>query len=42
MWGKIPNLVTLHSVRWEENGTITNNRSQTPPEGIENPANIAL
>ena len=30
---KIPNLVTLHKVKWEENGTITNNRSKTPHEG---------
>ena len=34
--GKIPTLVSLLWGKWKENGTITNNRSQTPHDGIEN------
>ena len=34
---KLPNLVTLHKGKWEENGTITENRSQTVHEPLENP-----
>ena len=35
--GKKPPLVSLLLGKWEENGTITNNRSETPQDGIENP-----
>ena len=36
-WRKIPNLASLHKGKWEENGTITNNRSATVHEHLENP-----
>ena len=34
--GKKPPLVSLLLGKWEENGTITNDRSETPQDGIEN------
>ena len=36
-WGKKPPLVSLLLGIWEENGTIMNNGSETPHDGIENP-----
>ena len=33
-WWKISNLASLHSGKWLENGTITNNHSETPHEGF--------
>ena len=36
-WGKKPPLVSLLLGKWEENGTITENRSQTVHEPLENP-----
>ena len=35
--GKKPPLVSLLLGKWEENGTIKNNRSETPHDGIDNP-----
>ena len=40
-WENFPNLVTLHKGKWEENGTITKNRSQTPHDGIDDPECMA-
>jgi len=37
-FGKTSNLVTLLWGKWNENGTITNNRSETHHEDIENTA----
>ena len=34
---KVLSLVTLHKGKWEENGTITNNRSATDHKRLENP-----
>ena len=36
--GKTSHLVTLLWGKWKENGTITNNRSKTHHDSIENPA----
>ena len=38
--GKVSKLVTLLWGKWEENGTITNNRSKTHHDSIENPVII--
>ena len=41
-WGKKPPLASLLWGKWEENGTITNNRSATVHEPLENPNYMKL